>query len=232
MRERTDFIGAVVVGAAAVAVASLVSYQSSTLTDVVLFSGGALVGTYGESSLRKSWLACVLPGVLTVIVSRTTSGPQDVGILPLAILFAVSTWAVTTLFFVAGFVAARSTVQGASGRGALVSQLGPPLAIGIGVPLAILGISKGAGGQRVIDGPWPLVGVIASCLVLGAIAQRVGERATALARAVGLAAGVNIGLAFWMSEPEPTNLSPLLLVVLGVATVGAVWAGQKVVAAR
>ncbi|HMJ57269.1 MAG TPA: hypothetical protein VK540_34605 [Polyangiaceae bacterium] len=230
-KRRSDFFCALTVGAGAIAVLRLIPYQNWTLTEVVLFSGGAFVGAWAKSSLWTLWLACaVVPWASTTVIDLFNPASHafaNVGLLPVAIIFVAFTWAVTTLFFVAGFVAGRSAGQGTFSARAVLSQVGLPCVAGVAVPLCILALAKATGGQRLNDGPWPLLIVIASCFVLGTFARLMGHRASSLARVVGVAVGVNIGLAVWMSAPELSNLGPLLLAVLAIASGASIWAGAR-----
>src|SRR5689334_19644546 len=229
--RRTDFICALAVGAAAMATLHYVQSQGWTLAEVVLFSGGALVGVWAKSSPWKLWLACAAPSVSTVVTSRCDPAgraPDDVALLPVAIVFLAFSYGAFTSFFAAGLVAGRSAAQRASSGHALLSQVGLPCAAGAATPIAILSMAKAFGEKQAIDGPWPLLIVIASCLLLGALARLIGDRTTSPARIVGVAVGVNIGLAGWMCTPEPTNLTPPFLGVLAIATVASTWAGAKV----
>jgi hypothetical protein len=233
--SRIDFIGAAAVGVVAAAVARFSPYQSVTLTEIVLFGGGAVVGAYARSSVWSLWLACAIPWVSTIVLDLldpASRARENAGLLPIAILFLAFSWAVATLFFVAGLVAARSATEGSSAAPVVLSQVGLFSVVGTAVPLGILTIAKAFGGQRTIDGPWPLVIVVASCVALGGTVRLVGRRTESLARLISVAAGVNIGLALWMSTPEPSNLGPLFLTVLAFATVAGVGVGAKLTGTR
>jgi len=229
-KKTNDVIGALAVGAAATAINRLVSYQGLTLTEVVLFFGGAILGAYGRSSLWALWLACALPWApMTAIdlFDPASRARENLALLPVAIIFLAFTWGMTTSLFAVGFVAGRQSVGGSARGRSLLSQLGLPCAIGSVASFSILALAQSFGGQRVLDSQWPLLIVVILCLAWGAVARIAGRRETAGARVVSVAVGVNIGLAAWMSSPELSNLGPPFLGMLAIATAVCVAGGAK-----